>query len=165
MCRVCHVCNLTANVLCNSICKALVYLQFPQTTLITWDCCMRHATPWIVVDNWFNKVCLNIACCTACLHKSWVKLVRTLSASWSCTLVVKSAQYRMSSIVCVVCDYPILCLLKRWQPLALHLECFNMGSQSLPNAGHAQGTIPCSHYGQQFCLYEVQAAATRVGAL
>lgn len=36
----------------------LVCMQFPQTTLITWDCCMRHATPWIVVDNWFNKVCM-----------------------------------------------------------------------------------------------------------
>ena len=34
---------------------SLGYAQFPQTTLITWDCCMRHATPWIVVDNWFNK--------------------------------------------------------------------------------------------------------------
>ena len=33
-----------------------VCFQFPQTTLITWDCCMRHATPWIVVDNWFKRV-------------------------------------------------------------------------------------------------------------
>lgn len=40
---------------CDPEAAFLVLKKFPQTTLITWDCCMRHATPWIVVDNWFNK--------------------------------------------------------------------------------------------------------------
>ncbi|KAL3143413.1 hypothetical protein ABBQ38_002237 [Trebouxia sp. C0009 RCD-2024] len=40
---------------CDPEAAHLVLKKFPQTTLITWDCSMRHATPWIVVDNWFNK--------------------------------------------------------------------------------------------------------------
>ena len=37
-------------------CLTLLVLQFPMTVLVTWDCVVRHATPWPVVDNWLSKV-------------------------------------------------------------------------------------------------------------
>jgi inosine-uridine nucleoside N-ribohydrolase len=40
---------------CDPEAAHIVLQKFPDTKLLTWDCTVRHATPWPVVDNWLSK--------------------------------------------------------------------------------------------------------------
>eukprot|EP00891_Asterochloris_glomerata_P009785 jgi/Astpho2/9785/Aster-03759 len=48
----------------------LVLKKFPMTVLVTWDCVVRHATPWPVVDNWLSKNTPTARFMNACMANS-----------------------------------------------------------------------------------------------
>lgn len=44
--------------------------QFPLTTLVTWECTIRHAVPWAAVDAWSTLQSPKAAFMAAALYKS-----------------------------------------------------------------------------------------------
>ena len=49
---------------------AIVHVQFPLTTLVTWECTIRHAVPWAALEGWFALHTSKSAFMAATMEKS-----------------------------------------------------------------------------------------------
>ena len=48
---------------------------------------MRHATPWIVVDNWFNKVGMSVQSTALTELSVWLKSEKAVMYAWNVHVV------------------------------------------------------------------------------
>lgn len=112
---------------------------------------MRHATPWIVVDNWFNKV--GIVCAVNSQNCQFGKTVNRQSCMLGvCTLFVHDGMATAITLFAFLQYF-------------LHESQIDKLTSNLCNTGYPTRKISGSNNGQQLCIHEEGATAVRMGTV